>query len=178
LGLKIKNKEIEILIPENKIKARLKSLANDIKREMKGNEEIIAIGILKGSFIFFADLVRELGNNIKIDFVVVSSYFDKMESSQNIVFKKDIETDIEGKNVLLIDDIIDTGRTLKALVEYFKKKNPKNLKTCVLLDKKERREVNYDADFVGFEIPDKFVVGYGLDWGEEGRTLKDIYFVK
>ncbi len=178
MGLKIKNKEIEILIPENKIKARLKSLANDIKREMKGNEEIIAIGILKGSFIFFADLVRELGNNIKIDFVVVSSYFDKMESSQNIVFKKDIETDIEGKNVLLIDDIIDTGRTLKALVEYFKKKNPKNLKTCVLLDKKERREVNYDADFVGFEIPDKFVVGYGLDWGEEGRTLKDIYFVK
>jgi len=178
LGLKIKNKELEILIPENKIKARLKSLADEIRREMKGNEEIIAIGILKGSFIFFADLVRELGNNIKIDFVVVSSYFDKMESSQNIVFKKDIETDIEGKNVLLIDDIIDTGRTLKALVEIFKKKNPKNLKTCVLLDKKERREVNYDADFIGFEIPDKFVVGYGLDWGEEGRTLKDIYFVK
>ncbi|RUM60741.1 MAG: hypoxanthine phosphoribosyltransferase [Persephonella sp.] len=178
MGLKIKNKELEILIPENKIKARLKSLADEIRREMKGNEEIIAIGILKGSFIFFADLVRELGNNIKIDFVVVSSYFDKMESSQNIVFKKDIETDIEGKNVLLIDDIIDTGRTLKALVEIFKKKNPKNLKTCVLLDKKERREVNYDADFIGFEIPDKFVVGYGLDWGEEGRTLKDIYFVK
>ncbi len=178
MELKIKNKELEILIPESKIKARLKSLADEIKREMKGSEEIIAIGILKGSFIFFADLVRELGNNIKIDFVVVSSYFDKMESSQNILFKKDIETDIEGKNVLLIDDIIDTGRTLKALVEIFKKKNPKNLKTCVLLDKKERREVNYDADFVGFEIPNKFVVGYGLDWGEEGRALKDIYFVK
>jgi len=178
LSLRIKNKELEILIPESNIKSRLKSLADEIRKEMNKNEEIIAIGILKGSFIFFADLVRELGSNIKIDFVVVSSYFDKMESSQNIVFKKDIEVDIKGKNVLLIDDIIDTGRTLKALVEYFQKKNPKNLKTCVLLDKKERREVNYDADFVGFEIPDKFVVGYGLDWGEEGRTLKDIYFVK
>ncbi len=178
MSLRIKNKELEILIPESNIKSRLKSLADEIRKEMNKNEEIIAIGILKGSFIFFADLVRELGSNIKIDFVVVSSYFDKMESSQNIVFKKDIEVDIKGKNVLLIDDIIDTGRTLKALVEYFQKKNPKNLKTCVLLDKKERREVNYDADFVGFEIPDKFVVGYGLDWGEEGRTLKDIYFVK
>lgn len=177
MGLKIKGKELEILISEEKIKERIKNLSDEIKKEFS-EDELIAIGILKGSFIFFADLVRELGNNLKIDFVVVSSYFDRMESSQNIVFKKDIETDIEGKNVLLIDDIIDTGRTLKALVEIFKKKNPKKLKTCVLLDKKERREVNYDADFVGFEIPDKFVVGYGLDWGEEGRTLKDIYFVK
>ena len=177
MSLKIKDKELEILISEREIKDRIKDLADKIKKEF-GENELIAIGILKGSFIFFADLIRELGNNIKIDFVVVSSYFDKMESSQNIVFKKDIEIDIEGKNVLLIDDIIDTGRTLKALVEIFKKKNPKMLKTCVLLDKKERREVNYDADFVGFEIPDKFVVGYGLDWGEEGRNLKDIYFVK
>ena len=178
MALKIKGKELEILIPAEKIKERVKSLALEIKKEFNGNDEIIAIGVLKGSFIFFADLIRELGSNIKIDFIVVSSYFDKMESSQNLIFKKDIDTDIENKNVLIVDDIIDTGRTLEALVKKLNLRKPKILKTCVLLDKKERREVNFDADFVGFEIPDKFVVGYGLDWAEEGRSLKDIYFVK
>lgn len=176
MDLKIKGRELKLLITEDDIKRKVKELADSIKREFK-DEDILAVGILKGSFIFFADLVRELGQNVKVDFIVVSSYFDGMESSQNIIFKKDLGVDIRDKTVLLVDDIIDTGRTLKEIVNTLKERNPKNIKTCVLLDKKERREVDYNADFVGFEIPDKFVVGYGLDWAEEGRTLKNIYYV-
>ncbi len=176
MDLKIKGRELKLLITEDDIKRKVKELADSIKREFK-DEDILAVGILKGSFIFFADLVRELGQNVKVDFIVVSSYFDGMESSQNIIFKKDLSVDIRDKTVLLVDDIIDTGRTLKEIVNTLKERNPKNIKTCVLLDKKERREVDYNADFVGFEIPDKFVVGYGLDWAEEGRTLKNIYYV-
>jgi len=101
-----------------------------------------------------------------------------MESSGEVIFVKDLSVNIKGKNVLIVDDIIDTGRTLEALVEALKQREPASIKTCVLLDKKERREVDYDADYVGFVIPDRFVVGYGLDWAEEGRTLKDIYAVE
>ena len=176
MELKIKGRELKLLITEDEIKKKIRELADSIKREFK-DEDILAVGILKGSFIFFADLVRELGQNVKVDFIIVSSYFDGMESSQNIIFKKDLSVDIRDKTVLLVDDIIDTGRTLKEVVNILKERNPKNIKTCVLLDKKERREVDYNADFVGFEIPDKFVVGYGLDWAEEGRTLKNIYYV-
>jgi len=100
-----------------------------------------------------------------------------MESSGEVIFVKDTSVDINNKNVLIVDDIIDTGRTLKALVEALSQRNPKSIKTCVLLDKKERRQVDFDADYTGFVIPDKFVVGYGLDWAEEGRNLKDIYCV-
>ena len=172
----IKGKKIEELISEREIKDSLKRLVNQIKDEFN-NEEILVIGILKGSFIFLADLVRELEDNIKVDFLRVASYYDSTKSTGKIEFLKDIEVDIKGKNVLLVDDIIDTGRTLKYLVEVLKKRKPKKIKTCVLLDKRERREVDFNADFVGFVIPDKFVVGYGLDWGEEGRTFKNIYAV-
>ena len=172
----IKGKQLEELISEKEIKDTLKRLVKQIKDEFKG-EEILVVGILKGSFIFLADLVRELDENIKVDFLRVASYFDNTNSSGKIEFLKDIEIDIKDKNVLLVDDIIDTGRTLKYLVEILKDRKPKKIKTCVLLDKRERREVDFDADFVGFVIPDKFVVGYGLDWGEEGRTFKNIYAV-
>ncbi|HIQ25473.1 MAG TPA: hypoxanthine phosphoribosyltransferase [Persephonella sp.] len=172
----IKGRPLELLIPSSKIEERIQQLGKKISEDFK-NEEIFAIGILKGSFMFFADLVRNIDTNVYIDFMQVSSYHTNMESSGEVIFVKDISIDINNKNVLIIDDIIDTGRTLKALTMALKQRNPKNLRTCVLLDKKGRREVDFNADYVGFEIPDKFVVGYGLDWAEEGRNFKDVYCV-
>lgn len=175
--MQIRGKNLVKMISEEEIKQKVKELGKQISKDFHG-EEILAVGILKGSFIFFADLVRELEGKVIIDFMQVASYHTSMESFGEVIFIKDLGTDIKGKNVLIIDDIIDTGRTLKALVEALSLREPKMLKTCVLLDKKERREVDYDADYTGFVIPDKFVVGYGLDWAEEGRNLRDIYYVE
>ncbi|MEJ5172684.1 MAG: hypoxanthine phosphoribosyltransferase [Hydrogenothermaceae bacterium] len=175
--MQIKGRDLELIIPESQIKSRIRELAEEIDTAFEG-EEIYAVGILKGSFIFYADLVRELRSKVYIDFMQVSSYGTGMESFGEVIFIKDMSVDIKDKNVLIVDDIIDTGRTLKALVEALSLRHPKKLKTVVLLDKKERREVDYDADFVGFVIPDKFIVGYGLDWAEEGRNLKEVYGVK
>ncbi|WP_457625835.1 hypoxanthine phosphoribosyltransferase [Persephonella sp.] len=172
--MEIKGKKAQVLIPEKDIKEKVKQLGAQISRDFQ-DKELLVVGILKGSFIFMADLVREIEGKVYIDFMQVSSYHTQMESSGEVIFVKDISTDIKGKNVLIVDDIIDTGRTLEALVETLRQREPKILKTCVLLDKKERREVDFDADYVGFVIPDKFVIGYGLDWAEEGRTFKDIY---
>jgi len=175
--LEIKGKKAEVLIPENQIKEKVKQLGQKISQDFK-DKELLVVGILKGSFIFMADLVRQIEGKVYVDFMQVSSYHTEMESSGEVIFVKDITADIRNKNVLIVDDIIDTGRTLKALVEALSQRKPAQLKTCVLLDKKERREVDFDADYVGFVIPDRFVVGYGLDWAEEGRTLKDIYAVE
>lgn len=175
--MQIKGRDLEILIPSSDIKQKVKDIADRINKDFEG-EELYVIGILKGSFMFFADLVRELKGRVFIDFMQVSSYGTGMESFGEVIFIKDMSVDIKDKNVLIVDDIIDTGRTLKALVEALSIRGPKNLKTVVLLDKKERREVDYEADYVGFVIPDRFVVGYGLDWAEEGRNLKDICIVK
>lgn len=175
--MQIKGRDLEILIPSSDIKQKVKDIADKINKDFEG-EELYVIGILKGSFMFFADLVRELKGRVFIDFMQVSSYGTGMESFGEVIFIKDMSVDIKDKNVLIVDDIIDTGRTLKALVEALSIRGPKNLKTVVLLDKKERREVDYEADYVGFVIPDRFVVGYGLDWAEEGRNLKDICVVK
>ncbi|WP_457622390.1 hypoxanthine phosphoribosyltransferase [Persephonella sp.] len=174
--MEIKGRKAEVLIKEKDIKEKVKELAERISRDFEG-KDLLVVGILKGSFIFMADLVRELKGKVYIDFMQVSSYNTSMESSGEVIFVKDLAQDIRGKNVLIVDDIIDTGRTLKALVEALKQREPSVLKTCVLLDKKERREVDFDADYVGFVIPDKFVIGYGLDWAEEGRNLKDIYCI-
>jgi len=175
--MEIKGRKASILISEQEIKEKVKQLGQQISKDFEG-KELLVIGILKGSFIFMADLVREIQGKVYIDFMQVSSYHTSMESSGEVIFVKDLSTDIKGKNVLIVDDIIDTGRTLEALVEALSQREPNIIKTCVLLDKKERREVNYNADYVGFVIPDKFVIGYGLDWAEEGRTLKDIYAVE
>lgn len=175
--MQVKGRDLEILIPAKEIEQKVKELASKINADFAG-QELYVIGILKGSFIFFADLVRQLEGKIFIDFMQVSSYGTSMESFGEVIFIKDMSVDIKDKNVLIVDDIIDTGRTLKALTEALSLRHPKRLKTAVLLDKKNRREVDYEADYVGFVIPDKFVVGYGLDWAEEGRNLKDIYVIK
>jgi hypoxanthine phosphoribosyltransferase len=174
--MEIKGRKLELLISENEIKQKVLEIADLINKEFKG-EELYVVGILKGSFMFFADLVRNLKGKVYIDFMQVSSYKTGMESLGEVIFIKDMSVDIKDKNVLIVDDIIDTGRTLKALVEALSLRQPKKLKTVVLLDKKERRKVDYDADYAGFVIPDKFVIGYGLDWAEEGRNFKEIYAV-
>jgi len=171
----IKGKPISLVIPEERIKERVRALAKQIEEDM--GQGFIVVSLLKGSFVFTADLIREFSVPIKVDFMWVSSYGSSLESSGSVRIIQDITMDIQGKKVLLVDDILDTGWTLKEVVEFIKRKNPSVLKVCVLLDKKERRRVDIKVDYVGFEVPDKFLVGYGLDWDEEGRGLRGIYAV-
>ncbi|HID66196.1 MAG TPA: hypoxanthine phosphoribosyltransferase [Aquificaceae bacterium] len=174
----IRGKRLKLLIKEEDIRRRVKELAKEIEASFEWNEPPVVVGLLKGAFIFLSDLVRQFNGFVIIDFMQVSSYGQSMESSGTIRILKDLEIDVEGKEVLLVDDILDTGLTMKEIYEFLKMKNPKTLKTCVFLDKKERRKVDFKADFVGFEVPDKFLVGYGLDWGEYGRNLSEIYIVE
>jgi len=163
----------EILIAKTDIEKRVRELADTISRDYEGRE-LILIGILKGAFVFMADLVRQLRIPCQVDFVRLASYGTVTVSTGNIAISKDIETSIEGRDVLVVEDIVDTGLTLSALVERLKKRDPHSLKVCVFLDKKDRRKVPFEAEYVGFNIPDRFVVGYGLDFNEMYRFLPDI----
>ena len=167
----------EILFSRGAIQKRVQELADQISRDYAGRELII-IGILKGAFIFMADLVREISIPCKIDFVRVASYGDGSESSGKVVMTKDIETSIKGRDILIVEDIVDTGLTLQYLVKWLKERNPNSLKICVFLDKRKRRKVSFEADYVGFTIDDGFVVGYGLDFNEQYRFFPDIYVIK
>ena len=162
--------KVDVLISEEKIADRVKELAKTINKEFDG-EEVVLIGLLRGSVIFLSDLAREIDLDAKIDFMIVSSYGNTMESSREVKIIKDLEEYIEGKNVIIVEDIIDTGYTLKKVVETLKIRNPKELKLCTLLDKPERREVDTVVDYVGFQIPDEFVVGYGIDYAQKHRNL-------
>ena len=163
----------EILIAKTDIEKRVRELADTISSDYEGRE-LILIGILKGAFVFMADLVRQLRIPCQVDFVRLASYGTGTVSTGNIAISKDIETSIEGRDVLVVEDIVDTGLTLSALVERLKKRDPRSLKVCVFLDKKDRRKVPFEAEYVGFNIPDRFVVGYGLDFNEMYRFLPDI----
>lgn len=174
--MEIRGRKLKKIIDRKEIKKRLRELAREIEETFR--EDFVAVGLLKGSFIFIADLVREFKSPVTVDFIWVSSYGSSMESQRHVRVLKDLETDVEGKRVLLVDDILDTGHTLKEVKDLLRLKGAKSVKVCVLLDKKERREVNIKADFVGFEVPNMFFVGYGLDWAEQGRNLKDIYAVE
>lgn len=176
--MEIRGKRLNLLIKRDDIERRVKELGQEISSKYRDSEELIVIGLLKGAFVFMADLVREIELPLRIDFLWVSSYGDRMESSGSIKIVKDLDADIEGKRVLLVDDILDTGLTLKEIYEFLKIKNPESLETCIFLDKKGRRKVDFNADYVGFEVPNKFLVGYGLDWGELGRNLPGIYAVE
>ena len=156
----------------------MRELGKKIEEDFKDSDEFVVVGLLKGAFVFVADLIREIEIPLKVDFLWVSSYGQSMESSGNIKVLKDLDTDIDGKDVLLVDDILDTGLTLKEIYDFLKLKNPARLKTCVFLDKKGRRVVDFKPDYVGFEVPNKFLVGYGLDWGEMGRNLRGVYSVE
>ncbi|WP_144508526.1 hypoxanthine phosphoribosyltransferase [Bacillus mycoides] len=158
------------LISEEVLQTRIKELALQLENDFK-NEEIVLIAVLKGSFIFAADLARQIKNEVTIDFISVSSYGNQTETTGKVKLLKDIDVDISGKNVIIVEDIIDSGLTLHFLKEHFSMHEPKTLKFCSLLDKPERRKVDLNVEYVGFRIPDEFIVGYGIDCAEKYRNL-------
>lgn len=176
--MEIRGRSLTLLIDPDSIRIRVRELASEIIKAFGNPQELYAVGILKGGFIFTADLIREMDIPVIVDFLWVSSYGQSMESSGKIRIIKDIDVDISGKRVLLIDDILDTGLTLKEIYSFLKSKGPADLKTCVFVEKEGRRRTDFQSDFVGFKTPNKFLVGYGLDWGEMGRNLKGIYAVE
>lgn len=167
----------EVLLDEATIKAKVKELGEAITKDYPDGNMLL-IGVLKGSVIFMADLLREIQADVSMDFMAVSSYGASTESSGVVRILKDLDFNIEGKDIIIVEDIIDTGTTLKYLVEILKRRHPRSLKVCCLLDKPERRKVDMKADYIGFSIPDEFVVGYGLDFAERFRNLPYIGIVK
>lgn len=166
-----------ILVSQAAIKRRLKKLGADISTAY-GNEEITVIAIINGAILFTADLIRQIPNPIRLDCIRISSYRNQTRSHGKPQLLNSLTLDIANRHVLLIDDILDTGKTLSVVVNLIKKQNPASVRTCVLLDKKGRREVEFEADFVGFGIPDRFVVGYGLDFAERYRNLPCVGILK
>jgi len=167
----------EILLTEEEIKQRIKELGEQITADYAG-KEILMVGILRGAVVFMADLARAIPLPVALDFMAVSSYGMSTDSSGVVRFLKDLDVDIKDKHVLIVEDIIDSGLTLKYLAENLKSRNPASLKICTLLNKPERRKVDVQVDYNGFTIPDHFVVGYGLDFAEKYRNLPFIGILK
>ncbi|KUK85630.1 MAG: Hypoxanthine-guanine phosphoribosyltransferase [candidate division TA06 bacterium 34_109] len=167
----------EILIPENQIQKKVKQLGEQISQDYAG-KELFLIGILKGAIIFLADLVRYIKVPMLIDFIAISSYGVSTESSGVVRILKDLDENIEKKDVLIVEDIVDTGLTLDYLLRMLQSRKPASLKVCTLLNKKERRKIKVPIDYCGFNIPDKFVVGYGLDFNGLYRNIPYILVLK
>jgi len=168
---------LDVLISEEQIRARIAELAQTI-RELYNGEHVVLVGVLKGSLYFLADLSRELGTDVSLDFVQVSSYHGAKSSSGVVQIRKDLDQSIEGMNVLIVEDIVDTGLTLNQLKELFRTRHRKSLHVVSLLSKPEARTMETLIDFVGFEIPNEFVVGYGLDYSERYRNLPYIAILR
>lgn len=166
-------KKYKILIRRSAIKKRVEEVARQITRDFKG-ERVHLIGVLKGGFIFLSDLIREIGLEASIDFIAVSSYGKNKDSSGQVRLLKDLDSSVAGLNVILVEDILDTGLTLSYLLRVLKQRKPKTLRVAALLDKPSRRRVDVTGDYIGFKIPDEFVIGYGLDYAERFRNLKDV----
>ena len=162
---------IDSMISAKSIAARIEQVANEIETEFSDTDKLVVIGLLRGSFVFIADLVREISLPIEVDFLEVSSYGDGMESSREVRILKDLRGTIENRDVLIVEDIVDTGHTMKNVTQHIMRRQPKRMKTIALLDKPSRREVDIKTDFLGFEIPDEFVVGYGIDFAQRNRNL-------
>jgi len=161
---------MKVLIDEQKIENRVAELSAQIAADYN-DKNLVVIGILKGAVLFMADLIKKIDIPLSIDFMAVSSYGKSTRSSGIVRILKDLDEEIEGKDVLIVEDIVDTGLTLKFLAENILSRNPKSLRVCCLLDKPSRRKVAVSVDYVGFEIPDEFVVGYGLDYDQKFRNM-------
>ena len=172
------NYVIDDMISAKAIAARVESLAKEINDYFGGTEKLVVIGLLRGSFMFIADLVRELTVPVEVDFLETSSYGNSTESSREVRILKDLRGEIEGRDILVVEDIVDTGHTLQHVIGLLKSRNPGRMLVCALLDKPSRREVDIAADLVGFEIPDEFVVGYGIDYAQRNRNLPYIGAVR
>lgn len=173
-----KNKKMDkkvgrVLITKEQIKRRTKELAKQISRDYK-DKNLVCITILRGAFMFLADLCREITVPAKFDFMAISSYGGKSESSGVVRIYKDLDMNIAEKDVLIIEDIVDTGRTMDYLLRNLKTRNPKSIEICTLLNKPANRVVNIKIKYVGFEIPPEFVIGYGLDFAEDYRHIEDV----
>jgi len=167
----------EVLFTKEAIDRRVRELAEKISQDYEGRE-LIMIGVLKGAFIFMSDLIRNISIPCTVDFARLASYGAGTASSGKVIVAKDIETSIRGKDILIVEDIVDTGLTLKFFVDWLKERNPRSLKVCAFLDKRLKRKVAFEADYVGFTIDDGFVVGYGLDFNEQYRFFPDVYVVQ
>jgi hypoxanthine phosphoribosyltransferase len=166
----------EILVSEEEIKAKVTELGRRISKDY-GDQELVLIGLLRGAIVFLSDLMRAINIPVRLDFIGIQSYGVSTESGA-VRLVMDLETDIAGRHVLVVEDIVDTGKTLSYLVENLRARQPASLRLCALLDKPDRRQVPIDVDYVGFEIPDKFVVGYGLDFAEGYRNLPFVGVLK
>ena len=167
-----------VMFDEEALKEKCRGLGQQIAKDYEG-KDLLVVGILKGSVMFFADLTRNIGIPLHIDFMVASSYGNGTETSGKVNIKKDLSVDIKGRHVLLVEDIIDSGRTLSYLLDVLKRRNPNSVKLCTLLDKPDRRVVKgVDVDYCCFNIPDEFVVGYGLDYAQKYRNLPYIGVVE
>lgn len=167
--------DIKVLIDEEKLEKRVKELAKEIEEDYK-DKEINLICILKGSIMLTCDLAKNINRNVMIDFLRVSSY--ENDKSKTISFVKGLLPDIKGKDIILIEDIIDSGKTMNFLVPLLSKMKPNSIKVCTLLDKPSRRIIPFEADYVGFTIEDKFVLGYGMDYNQKYRNLKFIGYIE
>lgn len=169
-------KNIDILISEAKIEKRLDELAKQIMKDY-GDEDLLFITVLKGAAVFMVELAKKIKNNVEFEFIQAKSY-EGTESTGKVEITQDLTGKIDGKNVIIIEDIIDTGRTLEYLMRYLTFHNPKSIKLCTLLSKPSRRVVELKVDYVGFSIPDEFVIGYGLDYNQKYRNLPYIGVIK
>ena len=167
------NDIVRVLYSEEQLMQRVKELAAQISKDYEG-EELLTVGILRGAVMFYADIVREIDRPLHMNFMSLSSYGTGASTSGVVRIQYDLEEDISGRNVLIIEDIIDSGLTMQYLTKTLKSRNPKSLKVCCLFDKKERRKVEFAADYTGFVVPDVYIVGYGLDFAEKYRNLKYI----
>lgn len=163
----------KILYTKEQIEKRVKELGKEISDKYRG-EDVLMVCVLKGSSIFYADLVRAMDIPVEFDFIHVSSYGDSDTTSGKVTINKDLTVDITGKNLVIVEDIIDTGVTMKALVPMLKARGPKSVTVCAMLDKPARRRVDFEGDYIGFSIPDEFVIGYGLDYAHKYRNIPEI----
>ena len=162
---------IDQMISAKAIAARVEALARQITAHFAATDKLIVVGLLRGSFVFIADLVREIDLPLEVDFLEASSYGDATHSSREVRILKDLRGEIAGRDVLVVEDIVDTGHTLTHVLTLLRARQPARLEVCVLLDKPSRREVEVKATWTGFEIPDEFVVGYGIDFAQRNRNL-------
>ncbi len=169
---------IDEMISAKTIAARVEALSKEIHDAFEGTDKLVVVGLLRGSFVFIADLVRELDLPVEVDFIEASSYGNSTESSREVRILKDLRGEIHDRDVLVVEDIVDTGFTLQHVVGLLKARRPARLKTIALLDKPSRREADIRADYIGFEIPDEFVVGYGIDFAQRNRNLPYIGAVR
>ena len=164
------NCDVDIMYGVSEIKAKVTAIGRQIMKDYAG-KEITAICILKGAVVFFSDLVRAIDLSVKLDFMIVSSYGNAVSTSGSVRILKDLDHDIKGKHVIVVEDIVDSGTTMYYLLQYLAEKEPASLKLCALLSKPDRRKVDVPIDYCGYEVPDEFIVGYGMDYAEKYRNL-------